>query len=78
MADLFQFEPHGLVRNIQRESSRVAPMEIRPPGFLIRGWSHRNKVRGSESGVCILRATVACGLWQQRAHAFVRELRGGG
>ena len=39
MADLFQFEPHGLVRSIQRESSRVAPMEIRPPGFLIRGWS---------------------------------------
>ena len=35
----FQFEPHGLVRSIQRESSRVAPMEIRPPGFLIRGWS---------------------------------------
>ena len=29
----FQFEPHGLVRNIQRESSRVAPMEIRHPGF---------------------------------------------
>ena len=39
MADLFQFEPHDLGRNIQRESSRVAPMEIRPPGFLIRGWS---------------------------------------
>ena len=29
----FQFEPHGLVRIFQRESSRVAPMEIRHPGF---------------------------------------------
>ena len=33
MPVFFQFEPHGLVRNIQRESSRVAPMEIRHPGF---------------------------------------------
>ena len=34
LADLFSVWPHDLGRNIQRESSRVAPMEIRPPGFL--------------------------------------------
>ena len=36
----FQFEPHGLVRSVQREIFSGCPyMEIRPPGFLIRGWS---------------------------------------
>ena len=49
----FQFEPHGLVRSIQRESSRVAPMEIRPPGFLIRSWSQEMWFRPLLGGGCV-------------------------
>ena len=49
----FQFEPHDLVRSIQRESSRVAPMEIRPPGFLIRGWSQEMWFRPLLGGGCV-------------------------
>ena len=63
MADLFLVWPHDLGRNIQRESSRVAPygdtMEIRPPGFLVRGWSQELNGSIRCSGDALIAPTAA-------------------
>ena len=56
MADLFQFEPHGLVKavGVFRENLLGLPLwRIRPPGFLIRGWSQEMWFRPLLGGGCV-------------------------
>ena len=54
MADLFfSLSPTVLLGVFREKSSRVAPMEIRPPGFLIRSWSQEMWFRPLLGGGCV-------------------------
>ena len=54
MADpFFSLSPTVLLGVFREKSSRVAPMEIRPPGFLIRSWSQEMWFRPLLGGGCV-------------------------